>query len=62
MRNECVDRAAVEGPDIHGGAGTVRRVRVGVLWQPVVQFDAPLASLLVKLQDDHPVNKMLCID
>ena len=62
MRNECVDGAAVEGPDVQGCAGPVRRVGVVVLWQPVVQFDAPLASLLVKLQDDHPVNKMLCID
>jgi hypothetical protein len=24
-------------------------------------LEAGLASLLVKLQDDHPVNKMICV-
>ena len=62
MRNEGIDGTAVEGPDIQHCAGPVWRVGVVVFWQPVLHFDAPLASLLVTLQDDHPVNKMLCID
>jgi hypothetical protein len=62
MLNECIDGAAVEGPDVQHCARRVRLVGVLIDWQPVVQFDAPLAGLLVTLQDDHPVNKMLCID
>ena len=62
MPNECIDGAAVEGPDVQNCAGRVRLMGVPVEWQPVVQFDAPLAGLLVTLQDDHSVNRMLCID